>query len=73
MEVWQRLQPVIDSLIPKVAQHGPNSLTPAERVVYLVWSYTGAVNNGGHASFFYNSYGQFATETVTRMRARGVH
>jgi len=71
MEAWQYLQPVMDTLVPKVAKHGLGSLSPSEQVVYLVWSYSGAVNNGGHASFFYNSYGQFAAETVSAFRELG--
>lgn len=46
------------------AGNGCESLHPADRTVYLVASYVAAVNNGGHASFFYNSHGEFAHETV---------
>ena len=71
MEAWRDLQPVINELISRVEGDGIASLSPSEQVVYLVWSYPGAVNNGGHSSFFYNSYGQFAAETVAALQKLG--
>ncbi len=71
MEAWEYLQPVIDVLVPRAHQQGLVSLSPTEQIVYLVWCYPGAVNNGGHASFFYNSTGQFAAETVTALQQLG--
>ena len=36
-----------------------------------MWSYPAAINNGGHASFFYNSYGEHAHETVQALNEVG--
>jgi hypothetical protein len=72
MEASQYLQPVVSEFISRVTRHGLSALSPTEQVVYLSWSYCGAVNNGGHASFFYNSYGEFASETVAALREAGL-
>jgi hypothetical protein len=48
------------------------SLDHAQRIVYLVACYVAAVNNGGHASFFYNSPGELASETVEALLETGV-
>ena len=67
LEAWQKLQPTIDRL----AQSDFSRLTPQEQVVWLVWGYPAAVNDGGHASFFYNSYGEAAHETVDALAEIG--
>lgn len=64
MEAWKQLQPTIDRISPLAFERGMAALSPTERSVLLVWSYPAAVNDGGHASFFYNSYGEHAHETV---------
>jgi hypothetical protein len=64
MEAWKQLQPTIDRIVPLAFERGLETLSPAERNVLLVWASPAAVNNGGHASFFYNSYGEHAHETV---------
>lgn len=73
MEASQYLQSVIDVAIPRLARQGLGALCRAEQVVYLAWSYAGAVNNGGHASFFYNSYGEVAEETESALLELGLH
>ena len=59
-------------LIHRVGNDGLESLTNVERNAFLVWCYPAAVNDGGHASFFYNTYGDFAHETVTALRETGL-
>lgn len=36
-----------------------------------MWSYPAAINDGGHASFYYNSQGEFAHETVQALHDIG--
>ena len=72
MEAWEHLQPVVKNYIARACRDGLVSLSPTEQVVYLVWCYPGAINNGGHASFFYNSYGEFAQETVAALQELGM-
>jgi hypothetical protein len=67
MEAWQHLQPLVSPLIDRAHKNGLGSLTDVERNVFLVWCYPAAINDGGHASFFYNSYGDFADETVVAL------
>lgn len=71
MEAWKQLQPTIDRIVPLAFERGMAALSPAERSVLLVWSYPAAVNDGGHASFFYNSYGEHAHETVDALKEIG--
>lgn len=71
VEAWRQLQLTIDRIVPMALEHGLAGLSPAERVVLLVWTYSFSVDNGGHASFFYNSYGEFAHETVVALEDVG--
>ena len=71
MEAWERLQPVVEALVSRVTEQGLTVLSPTERNTYLTWCYPSAVDNGGHASFFYNPYGQFANETLHALRDIG--
>jgi hypothetical protein len=71
MEAWKQLQPTIDRISPMAFERGMSALSPAERSVLLVWSYPAAINDGGHASFFYNSYGEHAHETVQALHEVG--
>ena len=71
MESSEYLQPYIDVIVPRAFEQVLGALSSTEQILYLVWSYTGAINNGGHSSFFYNSYGQFASETVAALHALG--
>ena len=65
------LQPVINRIVPIRFERGLQALSPAERNVFLVWCYPAAVNDGGHASFFYNTQGEFAHETVQALEEIG--
>lgn len=67
----QPLQLVVDRIIPIAFDRGLDALTPAERNVFLVWSYPAAINDGGHDSFFYNSHGEHAHETVQALHDIG--
>lgn len=71
MKAWNHLQPIIDRIAPLAFERGLQALSPKERTVLLVWSYPLAVNDGGHASFFYNSYGEHAEDTVKALNAVG--
>ena len=71
MKAWERLQPVIDRIVPIACEQGATELTEAERTVYYVWCYAGEVCNGGHWQFFFNSAGGFAFETVEALRQIG--
>ena len=71
MEPWEHLQPIIDRLIPLALDRGLDAITPAERDLFLAWTYPGEVDNGGHASFFYNHAGEFAHETVQALHNVG--
>jgi hypothetical protein len=72
MEAWRHLQPVVKPLIDRALSDGLGSLTNIEKNAYLVWCYPAAIGNGGHASFFYNSYGEFANETVDALLKTGL-
>jgi len=60
----EKLQPIADRVIDQYGATGLESLSPRDRVFFLVWSYSVGLENGGHASFFYNSQGNHYDETV---------
>src|SRR5258706_404848 len=64
MDAWSRFQPVLDRIIRPGGEVDISSLSETDRNVFWAWSYQIAVENGGHASFFYNSSGEFAKETI---------
>ena len=59
---------MLESWIQRALDDGLETPSLFERIVYLVWCYPAAINDDGHASFFYNSYGEFALETVQALR-----
>jgi hypothetical protein len=65
------LQPVINRIVPVAFERGLDALSQPERNVFLVWGYPVAVNDGGHASFFYNSFGEHAHQTVAALEKVG--
>jgi hypothetical protein len=71
MQAWQVLQPEIDRIAPIGFEQGLGALTAAEQRLLLVWGYIGAIDNGGHASFIYNSYGDHWRETIDALDAIG--
>jgi hypothetical protein len=71
VEAWKQLQSTIDRISPLAFERGIAALSQVERSVLLVWSYPAAINDGGHASFFYNSYGEHAHETVQALNEIG--
>jgi hypothetical protein len=71
VQAWQVLQPEIDRLAPIEFERGLGALTAAEQRLLLVWSYIGAIDNGGHASLIYNSYGDHWRETIDALDAIG--
>jgi hypothetical protein len=68
---FAQLQAEIDRLAPKAFDQGLAALKPAEQRLLLVWGYVGAVDNGGHASVLYNSYGDDWAETIAALDAIG--
>lgn len=64
----ERLQPLIDRIVPLAFESGLPALTPLEQTVHHVWSFSGVMLNSGFNGFFVNSYGEFATETVAALR-----
>jgi hypothetical protein len=71
MDPSDNLQEIAISLLGRVRADGLNALSPAERVVYLIWCFVADVDNGGSSAFFYNSSGEYADETLAALRARG--
>jgi hypothetical protein len=71
MEPSEHLQKVAIPLLRRVRSSGLSALSPAEKIVYLVWCFVADVNNGGSSAFFYNSSGEYADETVAALRAVG--
>lgn len=47
------------------------SLSEREQTLFLVWSFTAEVDNGGFEQFFFNSGGGYATETVAALERIG--
>jgi hypothetical protein len=70
---FAQIQAEVDRLSPKAFDEGLAALRPAEQRLLLVWSYVGAIDNGGHASFIGNSYGDSWAETVAALDAIGAH
>jgi len=68
---WQRLQPHVDSIIPKGVKKGLAALDEREQTLFLVWSFTAEVDNGGFEQFFFNSGGGYASETVDALERIG--
>jgi hypothetical protein len=70
---FTQMQPEIDRLAPKAFDEGLGALTPAQQRLLLVWSYVGAVDNGGHASVLYNACSDDWAETIAALDAIGAH
>src|SRR5438034_442431 len=68
---WQRLQTYVDTTIPKGGKNGLAALDERERTLFLVWSFTSEVDNGGFEQFFFNSGGGYAPETVDALERIG--
>lgn len=63
------MQPVADRVLERKFRSGLTSLSEDDRVFFLVWCYAGMVDNGGLASFFYNSCADYYQETLHALRA----
>ncbi len=66
------LQPIANRVIGTFAKAGFESLTPAERVFFLLWCYGGGVDDGGHVSLFYNTQMDYYEETVVAVAEAGL-
>ena len=71
MDSWERLHPTVVPLIDRSLDHGLSTLSDQEQVLLLVWGYSVAIDDGGHASFFYNSFGEHSLETTQALRQMG--
>jgi len=69
---YDRLQPIAKRVIGAVFDRGLSSLDDADQVFYLLWCYGALLDNGGHASFFYNSGADYFVETVDALDRAGL-
>ena len=70
-ESFESLSGPVAALFERADSKGIDSLTTSERVVFVVWSAVGQIENGGFDQFFYNSSGDFAAEAGPALRAIG--
>lgn len=68
----EKLQPVAKRLIDQYFREGLSSLTPRDRVFFLVWCHGVELDNNGHAAFFYNSEANNYIETVDALKELGL-
>jgi hypothetical protein len=62
---------LVDDIQRRENERGLASLTSREQVFFLVWSLEAEVNNGGFNQFFFNSAGDYASETIEALRTIG--
>jgi hypothetical protein len=62
---------VSEKVFARSEKVGFDGLTDPERVFYCVWILEGQVNNGGFDQFFFNSSGNYSTETVDALEKIG--
>jgi len=67
-----KLQPVATRVIEEWFASGPSSLSERDQVFFLVWGYETAIDDGGFASFYYNSFADHFTETLRALRTLGL-
>ena len=67
-----KLQPVANRVIDEAFSTGIGSLSERDRVFFVLWSYPTAVDNGGFASFFYNSFADHYADTLDALRQVGL-
>lgn len=70
-ESFESLSGPVAALFERADSKGIDSLTTSERVVFVVWSAVGQIENGGFDQFFYNSSGDFAAEAAPAFRTIG--
>lgn len=63
-----KLQPVADCIIDSAFSQGITSSSARDRVFFMLWSYSAAVDNGGFASFFYNSFADHFADTLDALQ-----
>lgn len=64
----EQIRTVVYECMNRIDANGIGSLNETHRLLYLGWEYVGQVLNGGHAQFFYNSSGAYASETVQALK-----
>ena len=69
---YDRLQPIASRVIGAVADRGLTSLSEQDQTFYLLWCYGALLDNGGHASFFYNSGADYLAETIDALNRVGL-
>src|SRR5687768_10134270 len=62
-----------DSSVTRFIESGAAVLSPTERLLVAIWGLEADVNNGGFAQYYFNSYGYFASETPSYLRAIGAN
>ena len=60
-----------DASVSKFIESGASVLSPMERLLVAIWGLEADVNNGGFDQYYFNSYGDFAAETPSLLRAIG--
>lgn len=71
MKPSEHLQEIAIPLLRRIRSGGLSALSPAEKVVYLVWCFVADVSNGGSSAFFYNGSGEYTDETLVALRVVG--
>jgi hypothetical protein len=71
MSLFEILQPVADAAFGRYKTTPFEELSEEDQTVILIWSLTGEVNNGGFDQYYFNSSGDFATETVSALSRIG--
>ncbi len=69
---YDRLQPIAKRVIGDCADRGLTSLSEQDQTFYLLWCYGALLDNGGHASFFYNSGADYFAETIDALNRVGL-
>jgi hypothetical protein len=60
-----------DASVSRFIESGATVLSPLERLLVAIWGLESDVNNGGFDQYYFNSYGDFAAETPSFLRAIG--
>jgi hypothetical protein len=68
---FELLKPVADAAFDRYATTPLRDLSEVDQTVILVWSLQGEVSNGSFDQFYYNSSGDFASETVSALERIG--
>jgi hypothetical protein len=62
---------ISEEIAAKEESTGFDSLTPAEQVFHTVWWFEAELNNGGFDQFFFNSAGDYTSQTIVALERIG--